>query len=206
MNVPEAALCGGCGRELGLVPLGVPDPLSCADCKLPFVSFSGAGGLLRDCGRCGGQFVDHALLEALLARREVYGRDVAKPLPRHNPLDSPVRYRPCPVCSDMMTRKNFGTSSGIIVDVCRKHGIWFDPGELPRVLAFVEAGGLVLARRRTIEQQRHAERNQRVRDAERSFGAISQPLDPLARGASAQLGVEAASSLFEFLRELLAGR
>lgn len=35
-------------------------------------------------------------------------------------------------------RKNFGRSSGVIVDICRRHGVWFDRGELPRVLAFVE--------------------------------------------------------------------
>lgn len=41
-----------------------------------------------------------------------------------------------------MHRKNFGGRSGVIVDVCTSHGTWFDAEELPRVLAFVEAGGL----------------------------------------------------------------
>ncbi len=56
----------------------------------------------------------------------------------------------------MMNRKNFGASSGVIVDVCAKHGTWFDAGELPRVLAFVESGGLARAR------SRHAEEVQRL--------------------------------------------
>jgi Zn-finger nucleic acid-binding protein len=46
-----------------------------------------------------------------------------------------------------MQRRNFGKTSGVIVDVCAQHGTWFDPGELSRVLAFVEAGGLAEARR-----------------------------------------------------------
>ena len=31
--------------------------------------------------------------------------------------------------------------SGVVVDVCSAHGTWFDEGELPRVLAFVESYG-----------------------------------------------------------------
>jgi Zn-finger nucleic acid-binding protein len=41
-----------------------------------------------------------------------------------------------------MTRMNFGTRSGIILDVCRAHGTWFDRGELDAVLSFVRDGGL----------------------------------------------------------------
>jgi Zn-finger nucleic acid-binding protein len=50
-----------------------------------------------------------------------------------------------------MTRRNFGQSSGVIIDVCRRHGVWFDRGELPRVIQFVEAGGLGLTRARQRE-------------------------------------------------------
>jgi hypothetical protein len=42
-----------------------------------------------------------------------------------------------------MNRKNFGAHSGIIVDVCREHGTWFDGDELAAALEFVRAGGLV---------------------------------------------------------------
>ncbi len=41
-----------------------------------------------------------------------------------------------------MSRMNFGTRSGIILDVCRTHGTWFDRGELEAVLSFVREGGL----------------------------------------------------------------
>lgn len=45
-----------------------------------------------------------------------------------------------------MHRKNFGATSGIIVDICSRHGSYFDAGELPRVLEFVRRGGLARAR------------------------------------------------------------
>jgi hypothetical protein len=41
-----------------------------------------------------------------------------------------------------MVRKNFGHTSGVIVDWCGAHGTWFDADELERVAAFVAAGGL----------------------------------------------------------------
>jgi Zn-finger nucleic acid-binding protein len=172
MNVPEAALCSACGRELGLEPLGEPDDLSCPDCKQRFQAFSGQPGVLRDCVACGGQFVEHALLEDLLRERELYGAAPRRP-PRQNPLDNPVRYVPCPCCGEIMNRKNFGRSSGVIVDVCRAHGVWFDRGELPRVLAFVEAGGLAELKKREAEESARSVRDERVRQFRESLEPVS---------------------------------
>jgi Zn-finger nucleic acid-binding protein len=174
MNPPEAALCLGCGHQLGLEPLGEPDALRCPDCKTAFQLFRGGPGTLHDCGSCGAQFVEHALLADLLEQRELYGRSAPRPPPRHNPLESPMRYVACPVCRDMMTRRNFGRSSGVIVDVCVSHGVFFDRGELPRVLDFVEAGGLAPARQREGEaatQSRGRERLQRIEKLQEAMHA-----------------------------------
>ena len=59
-----------------------------------------------------------------------------------------VRYVPCPLCHATMNRVNFGKVSGVIVDVCKMHGTWFDAGELTRVVAFAGAGGLERTRAR----------------------------------------------------------
>lgn len=64
----------------------------------------------------------------------------------------PVRYRICPECETTMNRVNFARISGIIVDVCKTHGSWFDVHELPGVLEFVRKGGLDTARRKEKEQ------------------------------------------------------
>lgn len=45
----------------------------------------------------------------------------------------------CPVCDAELTRANFGRKSGVLVDSCRMHGIWFDAGELRRVVAYLRA-------------------------------------------------------------------
>jgi Zn-finger nucleic acid-binding protein len=41
-----------------------------------------------------------------------------------------------------MNRVNFGKRSGVIVDVCKEHGVWFDRGELTQAIEFVAKGGL----------------------------------------------------------------
>jgi len=154
MNVPEALQCSGCGYALGLEPIYGPSKLRCPTCRGDLSAYHGGAGHLFDCGRCGGQFVENVLLLQLLERREVAGRFLPQNPRRRNPLEQPLVYLECPECHELMHRKNFGNSSGIIVDVCARHGSWFDSGELPQVLKFVEAGGLARAR---YAQQHRAE-------------------------------------------------
>jgi Zn-finger nucleic acid-binding protein len=147
LSFPTDLHCRGCGFELGLEPIPHPSSEQCPDCRQPFVAFATDVGELRACERCGGQMVTHGLLRALIEQREALGRAVsATPVsPRPNPAAEPVRYRPCPTCGVFMNRKNFGTMSGVVVDVCLAHGTFFDAGELPRVLDFVRRGGLARA-------------------------------------------------------------
>ena len=146
MNVPEAMHCSGCGYTLGLEPIYGPADLRCSACDAELASYCAGAGRLFDCSRCGGQFVEHELLRQLLERREIAGSALLQRPRQRNPLEQPLVYVKCPACQQHMNRKNFGDSSGIIVDVCSLHGCWFDTGELPQVLKFVEEGGLARAR------------------------------------------------------------
>ncbi|HEU5072605.1 MAG TPA: zinc ribbon domain-containing protein [Polyangiaceae bacterium] len=152
MNVPEAIHCSGCGYTLGLEPIYGAADVRCARCRGELSSYRSGAGRLFDCGGCGAQFVEHDLLRQLLERREVAGAFMPRNPRRRNPLEQPVVYLKCPECREVMNRKNFGNSSGIIVDICARHGFWFDAGELPEVLKFVEEGGLA--------RVRHAQRSQ----------------------------------------------
>ena len=51
------------------------------------------------------------------------------------------RYLACPQCGRTMNRQNFMKRSGVIVDECLHHGIWFDSDEARRAGEFVAAGG-----------------------------------------------------------------
>ena len=39
-------------------------------------------------------------------------------------------YIPCPTCGKLMNRVNWEKKSGVVVDMCRSHGIWLDGGEI----------------------------------------------------------------------------
>lgn len=78
-------------------------------------------------------------------------------------LAQPVRYIPCVLCNNLMNRTNFGLVSGVIVDVCKQDGVWFDCGEINKTIAFIESGGL--KKTEVVEQRRKA--TERAADEER---------------------------------------
>ena len=51
-------------------------------------------------------------------------------------------YLKCPLCEQVMNRKQFARGAKVVLDVCRGHGAWFDRGELSRTVDFVMKGGL----------------------------------------------------------------
>lgn len=183
MNYRTAAHCTACGNVLGLEPMPEPETLACPACNAAFVGIpTEANGRVLECETCGGQFVDHSTLRALFERR----------IRLHYRIDAPgtvftgkidrVRYLPCPVCQELMNRRNFGDRSGVIVDTCREHGIWFDPGELPRVMDFVANGGLEEAARRELERERERLRTEKVTAGGMPLGHIGVDDDFRGRG------------------------
>ena len=67
-------------------------------------------------------------------------------------------YRPCPVCEKLMHRINFGRKSGIILDSCRPHGLWFDANELDSLVRWIRTGGESEAGRLRREMEADLER------------------------------------------------
>jgi Zn-finger nucleic acid-binding protein len=83
-----------------------------------------------------------------------------------NELPAKITYVPCPDCKQLMNRNNFARSSGVIIDICRQHGIWFDSEELPKIIEFIRVGGLEHARRKEeleIEDQKSRLRNEQTK-------------------------------------------
>jgi hypothetical protein len=159
MNMAHAQHCSGCGCELGLIVETELRDTHCSDCHQPLEAIKEPAGTLLGCRRCGGQFVEHALFRSLIQSAEAAGiaiPDAPYKRPAPKAALERVHYRPCSVCGQMMNRKNFGGASGVIVDVCAKHGTWFDAEELPQVLSFVQSGGLVRERARELERERLA--------------------------------------------------
>ena len=78
-----------------------------------------------------------------------------------------------------MNRFNFADCSGVILDACKPHGIWFDAEELRRIVAFIRGGGMDVARakeRRKLEIERH--RLEQAADDSQRYASGFQPLVP----------------------------
>lgn len=61
--------------------------------------------------------------------------------PRESAKQSGPLYRPCVECRKLMSRKLYAPGSGVIIDLCRDHGLWFDAAELHEVLKWIANGG-----------------------------------------------------------------
>lgn len=153
--------CARCGAEASRELLEEETPLKCPRCREPMQALRLGATMARECGACGGLWLDPDSLQQLSDSREEHGDVVAMLAARVPSVAAPpdvVRYVPCPRCEKLMNRKNFAQSSGVVLDVCAKHGIWLDRGELERLLGFVANGGLARARarehERLIEEQR----------------------------------------------------
>jgi len=120
--------------------------------------------LLDECHRCGGLWIDRPAFDRVVQDRQRQSKLLAVDLDGSSgfaaqpgaegpgPAAPPLRYLPCPDCHVLMNRKNFGERSGVIIEVCKPHGIWFDRDQLSAALRFVMAGGLEETRRRHLEE------------------------------------------------------
>jgi Zn-finger nucleic acid-binding protein len=178
LQSPGAFSCHRCAAPLDLEPLLDATDAPCPRCQHPLEAAPGDDARMHECPRCGGMFVRREHLAELLSRAEL-GGGFRESQPRVAALD-PVRYVPCPLCHASMNRVNFGRVSGVIVDVCKMHGTWFDAGELTRVIAFAASGGLDKTRARELDDQR--DERQRATEAHAQLAALDLRVEPRPRG------------------------
>ncbi len=146
--------------------------MHCPGCDA--VLFRGELGqsVLHQCGKCFGFWVDRATFERICRDAEVQSVLPGVAAPEAAVANAPIpkiRYVRCPECRSLMNRVNFAECSGVVVDVCRTHGTWFDAHELHRIVQFVRAGGLDQARDR--KKAELAAERRRVRSARQLSGA-----------------------------------
>ncbi|MCP9792875.1 zf-TFIIB domain-containing protein [Vulcanococcus limneticus Candia 3F8] len=159
----------------------------CPDCRCPLdavrlePAVTAGSAATRDagsvslgrCPTCLGMFLGTGGIETLLSSGVGPVWEVNRPLldalgeaPRTAASPSPVRYRPCPCCGELMNRNLYGKRSGVIVDRCAVHGFWLDAGELRQLLEWSRAGGQLHTQERLEQEQREQERRQRREDLE----------------------------------------
>lgn len=137
-DLPACPFCGGEN------PRGkpVPEVLHCPRCRKELERREFRQEELDVCPKCAGFWLDTDEFHNLSSERDVYTDDSIPRRFRKAPVRAKDAYLPCPVCGDLMTRKNFKTISGVLIDLCRHHGVWLDAGELDQIRCFIANGGL----------------------------------------------------------------
>jgi Zn-finger nucleic acid-binding protein len=174
--------------------------LPCPGCQAEMRSVLVGTTSLFECAGCGSTWLDTETFTKLCANREAHGAIADMLGPKTvgviSAQNSVVRYLPCPTCKKVMNRENFGHRSGVIIDVCKGHGVWLDRGELHSVLAFVDSGGLERAKR--MDDERRAEERRAFERAARATPVANGLWDPTRSDRNDSIG----SSLEDALRKL----
>lgn len=97
------------------------------------------GASLHACGACGGMFVGARAWCMFLERPDLVSA-IERRLPKRNHAPGVlVPMVTCASCRSQMERGRFAASSGVVVDVCSRHGVWLDEGELGRVAEYARS-------------------------------------------------------------------
>jgi Zn-finger nucleic acid-binding protein len=158
--------CPRCGSAAARVAAADLPARNCPRCRLEMLAVEIGTTAVRECSRCSGLWLDVSSFERICADREQQAAvlGAASPAPTHSPGDvvSKVSYVPCPECSNLMNRINFARCSGVVVDICKGHGTWFDRDELTRIVEFIRGGGLDAARSKEKAQLEEVRRQLQV--------------------------------------------
>jgi Zn-finger nucleic acid-binding protein len=157
---------------------------------------------MRECEQCLGLWVEVAAFEKICGDREQQSAvlGTASRAPAHSLPSTDmekIRYAPCPQCGQLMNRINFARCSGVIVDVCKGHGTWFDRDELSNIVQFIRGGGLEVSRQK---EKREIEYERQQLRAEQAVAANRSMLSGISYSDDERLGgLTAAGGLLKFL-------
>jgi Zn-finger nucleic acid-binding protein len=163
--------CQRCGAAATVPEVADAADRKCPRCRIEMASVKIGTTAVLECERCLGLWLDVTSFEKICADREQ--QSVVLGVASHTSTSaahetSKIHYVPCPECSQLMNRLNFARCSGVIVDVCKKHGTWFDRDELSRIVEFIGDGGLNASRAK--EKIEIAEEREQLRQKQRDIG------------------------------------
>lgn len=163
-----AKFCPHCGaKAVRAETKSDADLGECPRCRIKLDRLQIAETILRECEKCDGLWADVETFENICANRESHAAVLSftgnKTFSNKQPAK--VNYVPCPDCKQLMNRNNFARASGVIVDICKQHGVWFDAEELPKIIEFIHKGGMEMARKR--EKLEITEQRDRLREEQR---------------------------------------
>lgn len=115
---------------------------SCPRCAVPLDEYLYRNHELDKCEQCEGIWLQPDEFSVLTSEFDVYRDYESNPLYLRPGLPSAENYLPCANCQKMMSRRNFKSISGVLIDSCLHCGIWLDKGELAFIRSFIASGGL----------------------------------------------------------------
>jgi Zn-finger nucleic acid-binding protein len=148
----------------------------CPRCDATLTVTAIGSAFLEECSACGGVWVDAQSFQQICQSREQQSAYVGAGSPMAAPSlgaaghHESVQYVKCPACRQLMNRMNFARHSGVIVDVCKRHGTWFDRDELRQIVEFIRGGGLDAAREK--ERAQLEVEKQRLKERERASASM----------------------------------
>ncbi|HEX3028717.1 MAG TPA: zf-TFIIB domain-containing protein [Clostridia bacterium] len=159
------SFCPWCGDTVDRNEIQNDKPLDCPHCEQTLSLVEVGSAKINECMNCGGIWLSNNTFKKICDDTEKQGSALIFPSPATSelkPASQKRMYIPCPECKQLMHRKNFSNCSGVIVDLCKQHGTWFDFQELQRIIEFIKSGGFDKARKieleRIKEEQRRLER------------------------------------------------
>jgi Zn-finger nucleic acid-binding protein len=172
----RARFCHHCGTAITVQgKVGEPTDYRCPSCRVRHKLNSRTLGeppvSVLECPHCAGMWLGQEAFRLVADRsrekplpEDLLGRDGKEPKPlTQNQAAGGMRYRRCPVCRKHMNRRNYGKRSGVLIDSCREHGIWFDALELGAVLRWIKRGGEERSARKDDEEARARARAQAIK-------------------------------------------
>lgn len=152
-----AKFCSNCGCEAKVVDVGMETAQSCPRCDKYLIEVVAGKLAMEQCPSCAGLWLPVESFDALLEDAESHSAATGLMLARGSPGPELIKYPKCPFCQEPMGRVNYARSSGVLINVCRAHGVWLDTDELNQIMDFIRSGGLDRARakeRQTLERER----------------------------------------------------
>jgi Zn-finger nucleic acid-binding protein len=190
----------------------MPSCPRCAPQLIHLVPVQARGFAVLGCHVCGGVFVDNDVFKVLVVEPQTRA-EVLSLMGDHHHADDAARI-PCPTCGEEMKRQRAGE---VLLDVCKRDGIWFDHTELEQVVAQLLDSGMdktyspavAALRKKLQEDQRVAALRARAeaRQARQMLKAQQVPQEVQANGEpikKEKKRSEGAEATFAFL-ELLVG-
>ncbi len=161
--------CGRCGAKAVTAEI-ISDAYAgqCPRCKIKLEMVRIDDANIRECTQCGGLWSGIEAFEELCSNKEqrVAILGLVSDATNRSVKPSTISYVPCPDCKELMNRSNFARTSGVIIDLCKQHGVWFDRDELPKIIEFITGGGMQRAREKervSLEEERKKRRDDQRR-------------------------------------------